>query len=104
MGIDLHTLSLKELTDLRKNVDAAIQNFEARRREEALAELKEVAKKHGFDMSDLTGTSKKGAKAPSVVRFRDPAEPSNTWSGRGRKPNWLVQALDAGKDIAEFAI
>ena len=104
MSLDLHTLSLKELTSLRADVDTAIKSFEARRREEALAEMKEVAKKHGFDMSELASPSKKGAKSPSVVRFRDPSEPKNTWSGRGRKPNWLVTALGNGKDISEFAV
>lgn len=104
MNLDLHALSLEQLTALRKDVDAAIANFEARKREEALAEIKEVAKRHGFDISDLTSARAKGAKAGSAVRFRDPSNPKLTWTGRGRKPNWLVEALDAGKSLEEFAI
>lgn len=104
MKLDLHTLSLDELTALRKDVDAAIDNYEARKREEALAELKEVAKKHGFDIADLTSSKGKGGKSVAAIRYRDPENPKATWTGRGRKPNWLVKALDAGKSIEDFAI
>lgn len=38
-------------------------------------------------------------KAKAVIRYRDPANPSRTWTGRGRAPGWIV-----GKDRAPFAV
>jgi DNA-binding protein H-NS len=32
---------------------------------------------------------------PVVVKYRD--ETGNTWSGRGKRPNWFKAALEAGK-------
>ena len=37
-------------------------------------------------------------------KYRNPAVPSETWSGRGRQPRWLVSALEAGGRIEDFRI
>jgi DNA-binding protein H-NS len=37
-------------------------------------------------------------------KYRNPDEPSETWSGRGKQPRWLVSALKSGKTIADFEI
>jgi DNA-binding protein H-NS len=37
-------------------------------------------------------------------KYRNPAEPSETWAGRGRKPRWLTAQLKSGKRIDDFRI
>jgi DNA-binding protein H-NS len=37
-------------------------------------------------------------------KYQNPAAPSETWSGRGKQPRWLVSALKAGKTIEDFEI
>ncbi|MFN3593197.1 MAG: H-NS family nucleoid-associated regulatory protein [Thiobacillaceae bacterium] len=37
------------------------------------------------------------------AKYRNPAT-GETWTGKGRKPGWLVQALAQGKSLADFAI
>jgi len=46
--------------------------------------------------------SRKHAKVPP--KYRNPNEPSETWSGRGKRPRWLAQALLAGQKIEDFVI
>jgi len=42
---------------------------------------------------------------PRVLpKYQNPAEPSETWSGRGKQPRWLVFALKAGGKIEDFII
>ena len=42
---------------------------------------------------------------PAVFpRFRNPDDPSQTWSGRGRQPRWLTAQLRSGKRIEDFRI
>lgn len=36
--------------------------------------------------------------------YRNPSEPSETWSGRGNKPRWLAAQVNAGHDITDFLI
>jgi len=46
--------------------------------------------------------ARKLAKAPAVVKFRN--ESGGTWGGRGKRPQWLRDALNAGKTLADFAV
>jgi DNA-binding protein H-NS len=48
------------------------------------------------------GKAAKAAKAPAVVKYRN--EAGGTWGGRGKRPQWLRDALAAGKTLADFAV
>jgi DNA-binding protein H-NS len=37
-------------------------------------------------------------------KYRNPAKPSETWAGRGKKPRWLAAQLKSGKQIDDFRI
>ena len=103
--MDLETLSLKELKDLQDKVAIAIFDFEKRKKAETLAELRELANSKGFSLEELLGETKgKKAKATVAPKYVDPANPDNTWSGRGRKPKWLAAALENGASIEDFTL
>lgn len=100
--INFEKLTLDELKQLEKDVAEAIQSFEARRKKEARAAAEAVARKMGFSLDELTGT--KGRKSVSMPKYQHPENPSLTWTGRGRKPKWFVEALDSGKTADELLI
>ena len=104
MAIDLNSFSLKELKDLQSLVAKAIGGFEDRRKREALAELEEKARAMGFSLAELTGTTTTRKRSPSVAKYANPADKSDTWSGRGRKPRWFTAALAKGKKPDDMAI
>lgn len=104
MNIDLNSLSLKELKDLQSQVARAIAGYEERRKKEVLAELDEIAKAKGYSLAELTGMSAGRRKTPSVAKYANPANPADTWSGRGRKPRWFSEALAKGKKPQDLAI
>ena len=97
MTVDLNKLSLKELRDLQSQVAKAISGYEDRRKREAVAELEEKAKAMGFSLAELTGVTATRKRSPSVAKYANPANKSDTWSGRGRKPRWFTGALAKGK-------
>jgi DNA-binding protein H-NS len=41
-------------------------------------------------------------KAPAVVKFQN--DTGGTWGGIGKRPQWLRDALNAGKQLADFAV
>ena len=44
-------------------------------------------------------------KYPKVVpKYFNPLRPTETWSGRGKQPRWLVAALQSGHTLEEFRI
>ncbi len=105
MAIDLNSLSLKELKDLQSQVVKAIASFEDRKKREAIAELEEKARAMGFSLAELTGIAPKIRKrSPAVAKYANPADKTDTWSGRGRKPRWFAAALKAGKAPEDLAI
>ncbi len=104
MPIDLNTLSLKELKDLQSQVAKAIAGFEDRKKKEALVELEEKARAMGYSLAELTGTSVARKRSPAIAKYANPADASDTWSGRGRKPRWFDAALRSGKKPEDLAI
>lgn len=104
MEIDLNSMSLKDLRDLQAQVAKAVSSFEDRKKKQAIAALEETARSLGFSLGELTGVSGVRKRAPAVPKYANPADPTDTWSGRGRKPRWMEAALKAGKSPEDLAI
>jgi DNA-binding protein H-NS len=101
---NLNELSLKELKDLQGQVAKAIGTFEDRKKKEALAELEEKARSMGFSLAELTGATVARKRAPAAAKYANPENPSDTWSGRGRKPRWFEAAIKAGKNPEDMSV
>ncbi len=105
MAIDLNSMSQKELLDLKKDVEKALVAAEDRSRREALAAAKKAANDFGFSLDELISpgdTGKKRSKNPA--KYRNPENPAQTWSGLGRKPQWIHDALEKGTDLKKLEI
>lgn len=93
--IDLDKLSLKELQALEKDIVNAIVSFEKNKRKEALVAVEAKAKEFGFSLAELTASRRK-QKTALTPKYRHPEEPNKTWSGRGRRPTWFIEAVEGG--------
>jgi DNA-binding protein H-NS len=101
--MDLDALSLDELKKLRKDVETAIRNYEDRKKKAALAELEAKAAEFGFSLSDLTGGASRTRKV-NPPKFRNPEDATQTWSGRGRQPDWFKELVSAGTNPDDLLI
>ena len=101
---DLEALTLGELKKMQKDVAKAISTFEDRHRAEARAKVEALARDLGYSVAELVGTDTKSSRAPVAAKYRHPENPALTWSGRGRKPRWFVEAMEAGKTASDLAI
>ena len=101
---DLEALSLSELKKMQKDVARAIATFEDRQKAEARAKVEALARDLGYSLAELVGTETKSSRAPAAAKYRHPENPALTWSGRGRKPQWFIEALEAGKTTSDLAI
>ncbi len=106
--MDLNEVSLPELKRLLRDVERAIASFQHRQLAAARAELEARARELGFSLAELAATETISAKRNRTAvqpKYRNPANPEETWSGRGRQPRWLTVALtsvDAKRE--DFAI
>ena len=99
----LEKMNVKELIDLKRRVEAMIVVKQDKERIEVREKIQAMAKEHGFEVSELFTGRGKGTrgKASVAVKFRNPDDPTQTWSGRGRKPNWINEA---GGDMERFRL
>lgn len=105
MGINLEKMSRKELLELGVQVEKALKNAESRERKEALKAAEKAAAEFGFSLSELAPDSSRSAKGTkAAAKYRNPGNPAQTWTGRGRKPQWIHDALQAGADISDLEI
>ena len=92
---DISTLTVPQLKTLQADVAKLIEKRGAEDIAHARAQIAEIAKNAGIPLKDLLGKAEKiTTKAP--IKYRDPANPDNTWSGRGRLPNWALKMKEAG--------
>lgn len=102
MAIDLDSMDIKELRDLKNKLDRAIGSYEDRKRRQALAAVEEAAREYGFNLTELTALKTRGSTA--VPKYVNPEDPEVTWTGRGRKPRWVTESLEQGKSMEDLLI
>lgn len=54
--------------------------------------------------AEQIGISLKPETPPAVPKYRNPANPEQTWTGRGKKPGWMSDALAAGATLESLLI
>jgi len=115
MAFNLKAMTAKELIKLKKDVEKALKFAEERARRDALKAVEKAAAEFGFSFGELSGkgkpkaapkaTKKKSkAKAKAAPKYRNPADPEQTWSGRGRQPFWFKEAVTGGTDPSSLEI
>lgn len=95
--MNLDEMSLRELQELQRNITRMIETYQERAKRDALSELREKARSMGFTIEELLEVkSAKATRKSPEPKYRHPENPELTWSGRGRKPLWFVDALELG--------
>jgi DNA-binding protein H-NS len=116
---------LEKIRAARIKLEKEEQRLMSRGHDKTLAQIVQIAHSAGLSAADIAaamGSKTKGkkvavkavgTKAPKAKRatagkkvaakYRDPANPANTWTGRGRMPQW-VQALNAAGTLASALI
>jgi DNA-binding protein H-NS len=100
---DLERMSLRELQELEVKVQKARATAQDRSRADLRKKIETMVADAGFKVSDLFGG--RGGKGRTVAaKYVNPDDPSETWTGRGRKPRWLTAKIEEGAKIDKFLI
>lgn len=101
--ISVDKMSLKELIALEAKIKVALGNARAKGKADLKQKMSELARSHGFNVAELFGGGR-AQQGRGVAKYANPDDEGDTWTGRGRKPNWLVSRLKKGAKLAEFEI
>lgn len=101
MAIDLKTLSPKELQSLIANANAQMQEAKSSQIHDIRKKIDTLLSNAGLSLADVYPTrggrggrgGKVGKRGTVAPKYRNPEDPSQTWTGRGKRPLWFVAAL-----------
>lgn len=105
MAINFKRMTARQLEKLSADLEAHRQAQRQNTVVALRAKIAAMAKAEGVSMDELfplRGGSSKGSKV--AAKYRNPANPAQTWSGRGRQPRWYAAAIKAGKSERSLLI
>lgn len=92
--------------ELKAQAEMLLKKAEELRQQEVTEVLRDIKAKmaqYGITVEDLSGGPKKLASKKTVsVKYRGPN--GEEWSGRGRPPVWMTEAVEQGKSREDFAV
>lgn len=120
--MDLSTYTLPDLRRLQARIESEIRRRSDTTRRTLLKRMQKMAADEGLTLDDLLegaaqpaepkpAAKKRGARAAAkkekptpVIKYRNPANLEQGWSGRGRKPQWALDWIAQGKSLDELAV
>ena len=102
----MDSMSVAELNDLIERATAARDGKIGAERQAFIDRIRAEAEGLGLSMQDLVAPPKPekkttGGRAPAPVKYR---RGDDTWTGRGRLPNWLTALEATGQRREEFLV
>ena len=106
MAENITALSEHELAELIAKASRELEAKRQSKKRETIAQIKELAASIGVNVEIMEGERKPISRKGSVVpiKYRDPENPKNAWTGRGVKPRWLSALLSQGRSLEEFQV
>lgn len=101
MNLDLTSMSRTDLEALKSDVESALIEVAEKEKHAARQAAEQAVAAYGFSLDDITGNGPKGRKGGfkslSNPKYRNPENADQTWTGKGRQPQWFKDAIAAGQ-------
>ena len=104
-----HNFTLDELNAKRLEIEAQIEAVRLEQKCKAIAQIKDMVVANAITRADLAFIvdpvammKKRKVRHDLLPAYKGPN--GELWSGRGRKPLWLVAALANGATLEQFAV
>jgi DNA-binding protein H-NS len=106
MPIDIRNLSHAQLTDLIQRAKARQDELAREKATKLRAKISAMVEAEGFAIEDVFGDAggRRGVRRKVKPKYRNPIDPGQTWTGRGKRPRWYSAALAAGKKEKDLLI
>jgi DNA-binding protein H-NS len=109
--MDLSNMSLGDLRNLQEQIKQEMKKREHQEVQKAREQILAIAQSVGVPLKDLIATGR-GAKSAGTgggtgsvaVRYRNPDDASQQWTGRGRQPKWVKEWVEGGKPLDQLRV
>ena len=102
-SVDLTKFSPKDLKELSRSIEKEIKRRESADKKKVLTQMKELAASVGMTVEEILEANPQ-KKSKGQPKYRNPDNPEQTWTGRGKRPGWLNDALNSGIALEEMEI
>ncbi len=99
LAASLEQLNEAQLSDLLSVARSVLKHKEEEKKREAMEAIRRLAAEHGLavEVKAEGSAGRQRRKRPArPPKYRNPANPSQTWSGIGARPKWFREALQSG--------
>lgn len=106
--MNLETMTVEQLQQLQDQINREIKQRRNRDKKEIISKIRAMAAAGGYTLEELVS----GANAVENVKvsrsvaakYRHPQDPSLSWTGRGKQPRWVAEAIAGGKALSDLLI
>lgn len=100
--MDLSKLSLSELKKLQHDIEVLIENQSKEAVAKARKEILEIAQSVGLTIDQLVNDKPTKTVKKVAAQYQNPKNSAEQWTGRGRKPRWVVEAIEGGAKLEDL--
>lgn len=105
MTKNFEELSESELQSMIDNASRALKERQQGKRKEIINQIKQLAASIGVGVEIVESPAAPGRKGRKVpIKYQNPSNLAEKWSGRGVKPKWLQSLLNQGRHLSEFEV
>lgn len=105
MNTDLSKLSLAELKKLQGDIEVAMATRTKEKAGKARAQIIAIAQSVGMSVDELLKGGKIAKPVNKVAaQYQNPKNAAESWTGRGRQPRWLAEAVAGGAKLDDLKI
>jgi DNA-binding protein H-NS len=102
-------MSIEELEAAIQDAAATLEQKRQDREAEVIAQVRELTAQIGKTPEELFGGRGRGlaraaAPAPVAPKYRHPGDASLTWTGRGKRPQWVNDEIARGKTLESLEV
>jgi DNA-binding protein H-NS len=111
MSTDLSQLSVAELERVINQAKSLVEVKQVDAIKNGYAQIEAIAASLNMTLDELVeaGRTRGSRRSPTVrkpveARYRNPQNPAEAWTGRGKPPRWLAAKINAGAKKEDFLI
>jgi DNA-binding protein H-NS len=103
---DLSKYTIAQLRALEVRVVEELKTRHFLSVNQAREQILHIARSAGISVTQLVAIKKpKASRANAVrVKYRNPNNSAQQWSGRGRQPEWVKEWVEGGKSLVEIRV
>lgn len=99
--LDIDHLTAAQIEALQSRLAEQLAAKRASEKAELVAEIIQLVDARGYDPQEILAMLSRKV-ASSTAAYVNPNDPTEVWSGQGRRPKWLKDLLDSGHTLDEF--